>query len=118
MRTLKRNQQTIKYALYLGREEIIEDGYRTGQYRNSYSDPVTMKAYVTANKGEAQAEAFGTSLNYSRILYTDDVNCPIDENSILWINGKAIQDYVVVRKAKSLNSIAYAIKEIDVSETT
>lgn len=116
MRTLKRNQQTIKYALYLGREEIIEDGYRTGQYRNAYTEPIEMKAYVTANKGEAQTEAFGTDLNYTRTIYTDDINCPIDENSIIWVNGNEMYDHIVVRKAKSLNSIAYAIKEIDVSE--
>ena len=115
MKTLKRNQIPVKYALFIERKEILDsNGYRTGQYENIYSDPVDIRANVSSAKGQADSELFGINLNYTRTLVTDDMNCPIDEHSVLWIDSEKY-NYVVVRVAKGLDSIAYALKEVDVN---
>ena len=73
---------------------------------------------VSASRGVASEEMFGISTNYTKVLVTDDVNCPIDEHSILWIDKPVTgpHDYVVVRVAKSLNSIAYAVLEVSAGQ--
>lgn len=116
MKLLARNKTTIRYALYEGKEVVTDEhGYKTGQIRRRYSEPVSYKCYVTAARGEAQADMFGVNLNYQKTLVCE-VDCPIDENSILWIDkADGEHDYVVVRKAKSLNFITYAIRKVEVS---
>lgn len=118
MRTLKRNQQNVHYALYVGKTEKIDsNGYRTGQYVTEYTEPTLLKAVISANRGEASQEMFGINTNYSRTMITEDMRCPIDENSIIWIDKPTEKphNYVVVQVAKGLNSIAYALREVIVS---
>jgi hypothetical protein len=46
------------------------------------------------------------------------MSCPIDEYSRLWLDGRTTDkphNYVVVAVSKSLNSIRYAIRRVDVS---
>ncbi len=116
MKLLARNKTKIKYALYEGKEIVTDaNGYKTGQMRRVYSTPVEYKCYVTAARGEAQEDMFGVNLNYEKTLVTE-LDCPIDENSILWIDRMdGEHDYIVVRKAKSLNFITYAIRKVEVS---
>lgn len=118
MRCLKRNQTTIYYALLQDRvEETDEYGNVIGQFDSEYSDPVEVKLNVSPARGTIDIEQFGINANYNRTLVTDDMNCPINENSILWIGRKPEEpyNYVVVGVAKSINSITYAIKEVMVS---
>lgn len=123
MRNLARNQQKIYYKLYHGTEEIVNDeGYATGNQRPIYGELNSVDISVSANKGNTEATAFGTNLDYDKTLSTADTNCEIDENTILWIENdpnKAITpdpyDYIVLRKAKSINQVLYAIKKVDVS---
>ena len=57
------------------------------------------------------------------MIVTDDLSCPIDENTVLFIdkepeyddNGNPLYDYIVKRVAKSLNSISYAVSKVTVS---
>lgn len=119
MRCLKRNLQTVYYALLEdSTEETDEYGNVIGQFEKDYSDPVAIKMNVSAARGTVDVEQFGINANYSRTLVTDNLNCPITESSILWI-GKSTDEpynYAVVGVAKSINSITYAIKEVIVSE--
>lgn len=118
MKLLKRNQQVIKYALYTGRSEILDaNGYRTGTFTNTYDSAITTYAYVSAARGEASEDMFGVNLNYTKTLITDDTSCPIDENSLLWIDDTdaSAHDYIVVQRAKALNHISYAIRKVDVT---
>jgi hypothetical protein len=83
-----------------------------------YGKPLKMQLSVSANKGSISAQAFGTDLNYDREMSTHDTNCPIDEYTRLWLDGRAITDthnYEVVAVSKSLNCIRYAIRRVDVS---
>lgn len=120
---MDRNRLTFYYALYNGRKRTLDDdGKATGEWYVDYKTPVQMRANISAAKGDTQTEQFGSSLEYDRVIVTDDVNCPIDEHSVLCIDvpvsysgEQLIYDYVVKRVAKSLNSISIAISRVDVS---
>lgn len=119
MRCLRRNQKTIHFKNYQGKTQIVDaNGDFTGEYSLSYSDFIEAKMNVSASRGVASEEMFGISTNYTKVLMTDDMNCTLDEHSILWIDAPTTgpHDYVVVLVAKSLNSIAYAVREVNVSE--
>lgn len=119
MRGLKRNKQNIYYALYEGKRELTDEyGNKTGESEVLYSAPVLVKMSISAAKGNSELDLFGININYTKTIITDDTNCPIKEDSILWIGNspqKEPHNYVVVQTAKSLNNIAYAVKEVDVS---
>ena len=126
MRTLKRNKRRMWYALYLDREEIKKNGKRTGTYKVIYSPPQPIEANVSAARGTADVEMFGTDLKYDKAFVTDDLDCPIDENSVMWIDSEPLidangytdtpWDYVIVRVAESINSKAYAAQKVSVSK--
>lgn len=123
MRDLLRNQSLVYYKTVTGKEEIIdEDGNHTGLYDPIYSELKAMMISVSANKGTTEAEAFGTNLDYDKTLSTSNINCELDENTILWIDADPTSDinpdpynFIVRRKAKSINQVLYAIKQVDVS---
>jgi len=127
MRTLERNKQSFYYAVYLGEKEIIDDyGRHTAEYTTSYSAWKPFKANISPAKGESEAELFGTDVQYDRVFVTDDINCPIDENTVLAIDIAPnvretadvlpIFDYVVTKKAKSLNVISYAVAKVKTND--
>ena len=121
MKALERNKQKIYYANYTGRSVITdENGLETGEYEITYSKPVETKVNVSASRGEASLDLFGTDLNYTNTIVTDK-DLGIDENSILWVGKEAYQgsvitphNYIVASIAKSLNSVVYAIRKVDV----
>lgn len=125
MRCLERNKRQFYYALYLGMQDIVdENGDYTGEVKKAYGEPVSMKANLSPSKGTSQVEQFGTDLNYDRVIVTDDINCPIDEHSVLCVDappsydsdGNLIYDYVVKRVAKSLSSVSIAITRVNISD--
>ena len=126
MRCVKRNQQYFWYAQYLGNEEIIIDGNYTGTYEAKYSNPVKMRANISPAVGFSQVEQFGRAINYNKTLVTDDMHCPINEYSVLWIDvdpevdsaGQATvpYNYTVSSVGRSFWSISYAIKRVEVGE--
>lgn len=121
MKLMKRNTRTIYYALYTGRGEPIEDsdGYETGESAVVHGTPVALVCNVGAvEKGETWIAVFGIEDNYDRVIVTDDMSCPIDENTVLWVDvaptNSTPYDYTVWRVSKYLNHIAYAVKKVDV----
>lgn len=124
MQTMKRNQTPFRYMILLREEPIMDEwGNETGESRLIYSDPIFMEANISAAGGSAQVEQFGNLTGYSRVIVTSDMTCPIDENTVLFLDreprfdtdGTPLYDYIVLRVARSLNSISYAIAEVDVS---
>ena len=125
MKLQRRNLQEITYALYEGKQVIVgDDGYETGEKGVTYSAPVSLKCSVSPAMGTAMLELFGNLDNYDRVIITDKLDCPIDEESILFIDipaqsdpatGAYLYNYVVKRVAKSLNFIAYAVSKVDLS---
>lgn len=118
MRISQRNSQDIFYALYTDKKPIIDEyGNKTGEYELSYSDPVEYRINVSAARGTADVEQFGINANYTKTMVTNDMSCPIDETSRIWIGrDKTLpHNYVVVSVARSINSITYAIREVSVT---
>ena len=134
MRALLRNKTKFYYALYEKREEITDEyGNKTGQYELIYSDPVIMFGNVSAAVGSIQNRQFGESESYDKVIVLDNVDTPINEYSLLWVdnlpeldeNGKLVpgedgtektpHDYVVKKVARSLNSVSIAISKVDVN---
>lgn len=119
MRLVRRNLRTVYYKLYQGFSPLLdEDGYETGEPEIEYGEPVEMKANISPASGSAQREQFGNLEDYDKVMITDDMNCPINENSLLYVDETDLEaeaDYVVRRVAKSLNHISYAISKVKVS---
>ncbi len=116
MRDLKRNQQTIWYALLNVSKDTDEWGNTVDI--KGYGEPISMRINVSANKGEVSAQAFGTDLKYDREMSTHNMNCPIDEYTHLWLDGRKVTEthnYEVAAVSKSLNCIRYAIRRVNVS---
>lgn len=104
-----------------------------------------MYANVSPATGQSNTEIFGNLENYDKVIVTDDLTCPIDENSVLFIDKEPeftegvtidyqesetvlgddvvtpvtvsvpVYDYAVRRVAKSLNSISIAVRKVNVS---
>lgn len=136
MRGLKRNQKTLYYQLYAGmvpvyetnldgnivRDPVTGEPLQTGDSKVGYTEPVQFRANVSANRGESSSDPFGIDLSYDKTMVTCDMDLPIDELSVLFVDKKPVfddkgnltntADYKVVKVAKSLNSTLYAIKKI------
>lgn len=159
MMTLRRNLSVVYYSLYSGSKTPVVDtkGHKTGEYTLAYESVTPIRANVSGARGTAELEQFGANLNYSKTMVLDNIYCPIDETTHLWIGFGAIDDfspdfahsegelvvyngkiyraiadspagvfvsanweevkhnYIVVGVSKTLNSISYALREVDVS---
>lgn len=119
MRTLNRNKQTIYYANLNGQTKVYDaDGFYTGETELAYTTPTEIRVNVSAARGSANIELFGTELNYTKTIVTEK-DYGIDEHSVLWVGKDPENDpynYIVVSVAKSINFIVYAIREVNVSE--
>ena len=116
MRDIRRNQQIIRYSLR--NVQIEKDEWGNAVDAKDYGTPIVAYMSVSANKGTASAQAFGTELNYDREMSTHDMNCPIDEYTRLWLDGRSpteTHNYEVAAVSRSLNCIRYAIRRVDVS---
>lgn len=123
MRALRRNKRLIYYCLYAGKVAVVDsDGNETGEQAISYGVPVELYANVSPATGTNDVEQFGNDLDYDKVIVTDDINCPIDEHSVLIVDDEPVYedgnvnfDYIVRRVAKSLNSVSIAISKVKVS---
>lgn len=124
MRALERNKTPFYYALYVDKNENVdENSYATGTYTVIYSEPIACKGNISSSNGTVQAEQFGNDVQYDRVIVLDDTSVPLDENAVLWIdkavefdeNGSPVFDYVVKKVARSLNSVSVAISKVKLS---
>lgn len=124
MKAMERNKVGFWYLLYDRKEPATdEDGNETGEETVIYRDAVPFRANVSAATGSSQVEQFGNLTGYDKVIVTDDLTCPIDENSVLFLDkepeydedGKPLYDYMVKRVAKSLNSVSIAVTKVSVS---
>ncbi len=124
MKCMERNKSTFYYCLYEGEERATdEDGNETGEKQVVYADPVLLRANISPATGNTSVEQFGNSLQYDKVIVLDDVSCPIDEHSVLFIDkspafdtdGTPLFDYIVKKVARSLNSVSIAIAKVEVS---
>ena len=90
------------------------------------------------SQGMVALDPWGLTTAYTHNAITEDMNCPLDEEALVWyertptrtvtttktVNGETVTEevevpvphnFVVVRKAVSLNHLIYYLKEVDVS---
>lgn len=89
MKASKKNLRKLYYALYVESEETYdEDGNPTFEDSNGYSEPVMIYANVSAGKSNATDEPFGVEVQYDRVILLYDMDCPIDEHSLIWFKNE------------------------------
>lgn len=130
MRLNQRNLQPLWYRLYESvAPDTFEDEYgnvlEIGEVAMSYGEPVEMNANIAPATGTAVVAGYGSEDEYDRVIATTWMDCPIDTNSVLYIDSEPVQngttgewsahDYVVNRVAKSINGIRIYAKKVDVS---
>ena len=126
MRCMNRNQVKFHYALYEGRDAVVDEyGNVTGEYVLKYGKPTAAYANVSAAKGETQTRQFGESEVYDKVIVMASDAPAIDEYSVLWIDTEpdvktdgstdTPYDYLVKKVARSLNSVSIAVSKVNVS---
>ena len=117
MRCLDRNKRQFHYAPFSARTRVGNG------YKSVYGEPVVMRGNISPATGSTSVEQFGNNVEYDKVIVIDDPNCPIDENSILFVevapstnaSGDYVYDYIVKKVARSLNSVSIAISKVKVS---
>lgn len=138
MRSAKSNQKTIYYATYRESTPIYEtddegnivyieiDGQQVpveiGTSEAGYSNPIKLKACVSAGKGDSDKQPFGIDVQYSKVISTTNMNLPIDVGTRIWVdiapnlneNGSTDtkHDYEVKSLAKGLHNVLIAIEKV------
>lgn len=105
------------------KDDVDEYGNVVGTHTVKYQKPQKLYGTVSEASGVLQTQQFGNLDAYDKIIVTSDMDCGIDENSVLFVDkppeyDKAknpLYDYIVRRVAKSLNSISIAIAKAHVS---
>lgn len=147
MRLLARNKQTLWFANPSGSEWVTDsNGLKTGEKNIVYGNPESAKMSIAissgannlGSQGMAELERFGIVTGYTHRATTEDMNCSMGEESIIWFgvpHERTVQttetvdgveqtvdtveilphNFKVVRKATSLNHLIYYLKEVDVS---
>lgn len=147
MRCLSRNKKDLWFANRIEEQYVTNtEGLKTGEKEQSYEAPrkirVSMSMSSGANnlgsQGMVVLDPYGLTTAYTHNAVTEDMNCPMNEESIVWygieptrtvtvtrvVNGETVTEeqtvnvphnFVVVRKAVSLNHLIYYLREVDVS---
>lgn len=120
MQNLARNMSTVWYQVYAGQTEILDaNGNKTGSFQDTYGPLQSAPLMVSPNKGDATLELFGTLLDYDRTMATADTTLPIDEQTILWLDGADTSGpytHYVKQRAPWKNSLVFAVKQVEVTQ--
>lgn len=124
MKCLERNKIPFYYCVRTGSEvQVDEYGNETGETAPVYAKPKLMRANISWATGRADTEQFGVNLDYDRVIVTDDLKCPIDETTVLFVDKEPefdadehpLFDYIVKRVSPSIHYISIAIKRVEVT---
>lgn len=130
MVSMEINKSTIWYSNLIRGERIKildRDGLFTGEYGPKYTKPepisVALSESIGLNnltaQGVAELKPYGVFTNYTHRMITEDMDCPINEESIVWHDrdpGDNPYDvpynFKVVRASKTLNYKMYYLRQI------
>lgn len=134
MVSMEINKSTIWYSnLVKGQKVPVLDanGLMTGEYRQMYTEPVAIRVALSENiglnnltaQGVAELRSYGVTTNYTHRLITEDRDCPMDEESIIWHYTDPGNDpysvpyeFKVIRSSRTLNYKMYYLREVNVGE--
>ena len=99
----------FEYLPYLGVvERMTEDDEPTGEYMETYGDPIPMMGNISSPNGRVNQTFYGQDIRYTNTLVMDDPDTDIDEHGqILWKND--VYDIQAVRR--TLNAVSIALKK-------
>ena len=135
MRCLERNKKPIWYANRISESYATDsNGLKTGEKKQTYGTPQEMRCSISissgannlGSQGMVTLNPYGLTTSYTHNAITEDMSCPLKEDGILWygreptvtVDGQTVavpHNYVVVRKAESLNHLIYYLREVDAS---
>lgn len=131
--TGERNKRLIYYRNNMGEVPLTDSqGNYTGETGMQYSKPLPLRINVSEAKSRMDRlgsttyiDPYGLELGYNKVLATSDMNCPIEEDSVLYIDRMPVikpdgstdtpYDYILVQIKRSINNILYAVKRVDAS---
>lgn len=124
MRSLKKNQRPMYYALFDNEIPIYdENGNEELETRAGYKKPVLFYASLSTGQSDAEESPFGKNVTYDRVISTCNTSLPIDENSLIWVKNTPVYnadgtvnpdsaDYeVAAPPLDGLNSLRIGIKK-------
>lgn len=137
MRTLKKNEQTLYYANYLGEVPVYatdDDGNILTQtidgetvqvidsYRQGYSEATEFSANISFNSGETAMSEFGLNPSqYNAVINATKGMFPFDEQTLIWHTSEPeykdgvivpeSADYRVIAIKTSLNEERFILKK-------
>lgn len=115
MRSLQRNCRDLYYAVPQGEESILDEyGNETLEKRITFSDPILLKANVSANVGQDSVNVFGAITEYSRTVSYSGESCPLTEGCRVWfgVDTEKPHNYTVIKVADSKNGFLIALREV------
>ena len=137
MRSLEKNKRKIYYSQFSGNATIYErDGEGNIIYDEvdgedyprilsegaAYEAPISIRANISAARGNSETDVFGTAIDYTKTLSTTEMDLPINEKTIVWYETTPVirrdgtvdetsADYSVVAVARSLTNVVYALRK-------
>ena len=132
MVSMEINKATIWYSnLIHGQTEWVTDqhGLKTGAKVPKYTTPQPIRVALSESiglnnltaQGTAESRSYGVTTNYTHRMITEDLGCPINEESILWHDvdpGDNPYDvpynFKIVRVSKALNYKMYYLRQVNV----
>lgn len=123
MKLMKRNLRPFWYCLVAEEGTITDgDGFVTGEGSVLYTDPVEIKGSINPAEGRIYAEEFGLREDYDKLIIVEDMDCPIKEDSVLFIDSPPEYDehgnltnsfdYIVQRVAPALNHFKIIARKV------
>jgi len=114
MRMLERDKQIIYYALYEGVEEVQKDGVYTGARKKVYGNVTEVKMPISGARtaygfvaNVVTMDIFGMDKPYSKTMWTEDMDCPITEETIVWLNQGKLSEYSEQTEYQSGDKVIY-----------
>lgn len=133
MVSMEINKTTIWYSNVIRGQTVDrldEHGLMTGEKVPKYTKPKSIRVALSESiglnnltaQGVAELRAYGVMTNYTHRMITEDMDCPIDEESIVWHNIDPGDDpystpynFRIVRVSKTLNYKMYYLRQVDVT---
>ena len=116
MKPAKKNLRKMWYALYSDKIPIKDkDGNPTFETQSGYYDPVQFEANLSSGTSTLDEQPFGANVQYDRIILVYDMDCPIDEHSLIWVkNEPEYKGFIVDPKSADYEVAAAPIDSLNV----
>lgn len=132
MVSMEINKTTIWYSNVIKGETVPvmdKHGLMTGERVPKYTKPKPIRVALSESiglnnltaQGVAELRAYGITTNYTHRMITEDMDCPINEESIVWHERDPGDDpyatpynFRIVRVSKTLNYKMYYLRQVDV----